>query len=344
MSEKIVVITTGGTIGSVISGSAVSVDPTGVIVRDEITKICRRRNLDVEVVASLNKHSEDLTPGDWGLIAQAIERSLNAGVRRVVVTHGTDTLAYTAAACSLLFANSEAKICLTGSYHALDAPESDGPLNLIGAFRCVASDEMPGGVYVSFRDSEKNNRSSIIQSGALKPMEFDGLVFEGVYGLRAASYSPKNGFESGGERDFLKLPCLGGAVPSREALTKASKNVLHIFAYPGINLSRIGVSNLSALVVTLYHSGTAHSLLQEGSLVDFVAENKVNFPTYLATFPSRYIEKPYESTVKLVRSGGFIVSDLQPHFVYCALVIGLAQGRSVDEMNDFLHEWCLCYE
>jgi L-asparaginase/Glu-tRNA(Gln) amidotransferase subunit D len=42
-----------------------------------------------------------------------VRQKLDEGVKRIVITHGTDTLAYTAAACGLLFGNSDARICLT---------------------------------------------------------------------------------------------------------------------------------------------------------------------------------------------------------------------------------------
>lgn len=341
MTEQIAVITTGGTIGSVISGEAVSVDPSGLIVHEEISKICRRRNLDVSVTAALNKHSEDLSVADWSMIAGAIKEKLDSGVKRIVVTHGTDTLAYSAAACGLLFAREDARICLTGSFHSLEEPNSDGPLNLIAAFRAVSSDELPNGVYVSFRATERNTQASIIPALLLKPMMFDGLCFEGVYGDRVAGYGPKSGFDLESIARPFHMPSLAARVPEGGAISNAASKIVQVIAYPGLNLGLLRTENLSAMIVSLYHSGTAYSLAEDGAFLDFLGKKPQSLPVFFATFPTRYIHKPYESTVRLARSGGVVICDLQPHVIFSYLTLAIAQGVKLQDIEHALTPWTL---
>ncbi len=125
MSEKIAVVTTGGTIGSLIEGRLLAIDRSGRILRDEIATVAAANNVDVEIVPSINKHSEDIEPDDWSTILHTVENCLAKGVKRIIITHGTDTLPYTAAAVDLLFGRADARICLTGSFYSLEHPRTD---------------------------------------------------------------------------------------------------------------------------------------------------------------------------------------------------------------------------
>lgn len=91
--------------------------------------------------------SADMAPPDWLRIARAtLERS--AGCDGVVVLHGTDTLAWTAAALSFLLAGIPTPVVLTGSQRPLAAPGTDAIDNLRLALRDAASG-LPG-VRVAF--------------------------------------------------------------------------------------------------------------------------------------------------------------------------------------------------
>ena len=63
--------------------------------------------------------------------------------RRVVITHGTDTMAYTAAALSYLIQGSPKPIVLTGAQRPIGFDSTDSKTNLADAFRCAAED-LPG--------------------------------------------------------------------------------------------------------------------------------------------------------------------------------------------------------
>lgn len=70
------------------------------------------------------------------------------GVQGVVVVHGTDTLAYTAAVASFLLTDLRMPVIFTGSQRALGENESDAPRNFRDAYR-LASTSKPG-VYIAF--------------------------------------------------------------------------------------------------------------------------------------------------------------------------------------------------
>ena len=102
---------------------------------------------EVDVQELMNLDSSNLQPEDWERMARAV-----AGAHErydgFVITHGTDTLAYTAAALHQMLRNLGKPVIITGSQLPLGAAGSDGPRNLRDAF-FVACEGVPG-VFVVF--------------------------------------------------------------------------------------------------------------------------------------------------------------------------------------------------
>ena len=137
-----------------------------------------------------------------------MEKVAGSGVSKVVITHGTDTLAYTGTALSLFFGQSkDARICLTGSFYSLEDPRTDAPLNLLTALRCVSSGKIPPGVYVAFPANEKNKVAMLRHAHTIKPMSFDGIAFHGAFGEYVATFEPKSGIQMA--RQAASEPDLG---------------------------------------------------------------------------------------------------------------------------------------
>ena len=84
--------------------------------------------------------SEDLTYSDWKKIAEAVQKELNAG-NGVVITHGTDTLHYTAAAMSFML-NTTKPVVLVGSQRSPDRGSSDAFMNLVCAVTAAAKSDI----------------------------------------------------------------------------------------------------------------------------------------------------------------------------------------------------------
>lgn len=83
--------------------------------------------------------SEDLSPREWVRIAQAVGKQLNSGVEGVIVTHGTDTLGYTAAALSFMLRELGKPVAIVGAQRSPDRASFDGALNLVCGARYAAS-------------------------------------------------------------------------------------------------------------------------------------------------------------------------------------------------------------
>ncbi|MBI2040814.1 MAG: Glu-tRNA(Gln) amidotransferase subunit GatD [DPANN group archaeon] len=77
--------------------------------------------------------SENMSHVEWQKIAVEVAKELNAGAEGVIVTHGTDTLHYTAAALSFMLKNLGKPVALVGGQRSSDRGSFDGALNLICA-------------------------------------------------------------------------------------------------------------------------------------------------------------------------------------------------------------------
>ena len=91
--------------------------------------------------------STNIQPEEWRRLARAADEALRA-CDGVVITHGTDTMAYTAAALTFMLRGLEKPVMLTGSQLPMGAPLSDAPGNLSLAIEACRQG-IPG-VYVCF--------------------------------------------------------------------------------------------------------------------------------------------------------------------------------------------------
>ncbi len=144
--KQILLIATGGTIASkpTMSGLKPSISPEELLSYvPEIAEVA-----SVGAVQPFNLDSTNVTPAHWLEIARIIEENY-AAYDGFVITHGTDTMAYTAAALSYLVQDSPKPIVLTGSQRSVYLRDTDARNNLADAFS-YCSDDGASGVHIVF--------------------------------------------------------------------------------------------------------------------------------------------------------------------------------------------------
>ena len=120
-------IATGGTIATTEDGTGLAPTMTGPELARQVPLLDTICELDF--VQPMNIDSTNMRPRDWLEIARAVRDAYDA-YDGFVILHGTDTMAYTAAALSYLIQDSEKPIVLTGSQQPMAAPFTDAKLNL----------------------------------------------------------------------------------------------------------------------------------------------------------------------------------------------------------------------
>jgi L-asparaginase len=86
--------------------------------------------VELDLVQLMNKDSTNMDPGDWTAIAYAISERMS-DYQGVLVTHGTDTMVFTAAALSFAFGRSlQIPIVITGSQLLIASFPTDAVFNM----------------------------------------------------------------------------------------------------------------------------------------------------------------------------------------------------------------------
>lgn len=138
MKKKILMIGTGGTIASkqTENGLAPGLSSEDILSYiPQVEEVC-----DVETLQVCNIDSTNVTPKHWTMLAQTIEEQYK-NYDGFVICHGTDTLAYTAAALSYMIQNSSKPIVITGAQKPINMDVTDAKTNLLDSFIYAADDE-----------------------------------------------------------------------------------------------------------------------------------------------------------------------------------------------------------
>ena len=168
--KKILFLTTGGTIAS--SESEEGLVPA--LTSEELIGYLGHHQQYAKIYCEdlLRLDSSNMQPEEWLLIAKRIYEVVPE-YDGIVLTHGTDTMAYTASALSFMLENLPIPVIVTGSQLPLQHPLSDGVDNIRCAFHAAMQDALTG-VYVCF------NRQLILGTRAVKVRTMHLNAFESV--------------------------------------------------------------------------------------------------------------------------------------------------------------------
>jgi glutamyl-tRNA(Gln) amidotransferase subunit D len=133
------IVSTGGTIASRIdyrTGSVTSQFDAGdiLVAIPELAKIANYRTVPLATILS-----ENMKPAIWQNLARAVYNEIKSGVSGVIITHGTDTMAFSAAAVSFMV-DTPVPIVFVGSQRSADRPSSDNAMNAVCAASAATSD------------------------------------------------------------------------------------------------------------------------------------------------------------------------------------------------------------
>lgn len=141
--KRILMVATGGTIASMPEADGTGLAPA--LTGEELAGyVPQARGLcDLDIVQPMNIDSTNMRPSDWKRIAATIMDAYD-DYDGFVVLHGTDTMAYTAAALSYLIQGSPKPIVLTGSQKPIHMDITDSKTNLWDSFAVACDGRLPG--------------------------------------------------------------------------------------------------------------------------------------------------------------------------------------------------------
>jgi len=139
--KNITVVIAGGTISSRVdyatgAVSALMKPENLLFLVPELSKIA---NIRIDYAFSVL--SENINAGHWKVLAKIVEKWLkDKSTDGIIITHGTDTLHYTASALSFILKNINKPVVLTYAQRSSDRPSTDAILNLKASAHVALSD------------------------------------------------------------------------------------------------------------------------------------------------------------------------------------------------------------
>lgn len=306
---KILLIMTGGTIGSAFDGGSIDVRPDG---RSAVVDRYTAEHSDVlfDTVNPLNILSERVSADDFNILAKALYDIDDSNYDGVIVTAGSDTLAYLSAFVGLVLGGCALPVMIVAANKILTAPDSNGYENFCCAVELIKRGLR--GVFVPYRNSDGVAYVHSATDLRQADLSEDFFSLHGAYGV----------YENG---SFVeKRPYIGQRLPAvfgRENLPHISDNVLLLTPYPMQDYTRINTDGVRAVLHTLYHSAT----LDSPRAVGFVRE--LDVPFFIASV--RAGQKPYATTKEIIEAGAVPLYDIAPECAYMKLLLACAQ----DEMS-----------
>ena len=214
--KKILLITTGGTIASEQTTEGLAPSLNGHEFSAFISSVAA--DYEVEIINLFQLDSSNIQPEEWQCIARTVTREY-INYDGIVLTHGTDTMAYTASVLSFMLRNIPIPVVLTGSQLPISHPLTDGIENLRCAFAMAASGK--AGVFVAF------DRKVMLGTRAVKVRTTAFDAFESVNCPYAATID-----SSGLKLNERVLPHVNGAFALEDHL---SNHVFLIKLTPGLD-------------------------------------------------------------------------------------------------------------
>jgi L-asparaginase len=256
--RAITVLHTGGTLGMVRGPGGAFVTEQGALATAlaELSELrdARMPRITVEEFDTL-LDSSDMQPSDWGTLAKRVAHAFAGGADGVVVLHGTDTMAYSAAALSFLLPELPGPVILTGSQLPLIELRSDGRDNLLSALLLAAT---PGwaevAVFFGGRLLRGNRTTKVSTSGfdAFDSPNLPALAQAGVNVVwQQALLRPAH--------PQARAQMVAAATQAAEALASAGE-VVALRLFPGMGhetLERLLRDPVRGVVLETYGSGNA---------------------------------------------------------------------------------------
>ena len=184
--KHILLLTTGGTIASRPGAEGLEPQPA-CLMEQELEQLRAFYTITVQDILCLD--SSNIRPEEWQLIARAVYAS-RGKCDGIVVSHGTDTMAYTASAVTFMLPGIDLPVVFTGSQLPLSDVLSDGPDNLRTAFAMAASG-MPG-VFLAFdRKVMLGCRAVKVRASGFAAFESVNARYAGVVSNRGLVLNPQ---------------------------------------------------------------------------------------------------------------------------------------------------------
>lgn len=334
--KHILLLSTGGTIGSTVQAGTIDTTSNAQL---KLLKLFEQQDahndLRFHCRQPLQLLSENLAPVVWQTLITAIEAEQLESYNGIIVTHGTDTLAYTACALSFYFHALKIPLLLVSSDYPLDDSRANGLANFSCAVEFIRQNPIAG-VFVPYRNPHK---IMLVHQGTRLTCSLQlSSDFFSVQNKPFMMFDNKQ-FMTLEKPRFTLYPPAKTQLPPVSLQARFDAPITMIKPYPGLDYRTVNLQQTDAVLHDLYHSGTACATIQWGeqySLIAFIQRCKAeNISVYLA--PAIYSEDAYQSTRQLIEYGAIVLWNLSIEAAFVKLLLAHSNFTKQQQIVDFMN-------
>lgn len=321
---KILVVLTGGTIGSKVEGKVIDVSSAAAYSLINLYEEQYGKDTEFEVIQPLNILSENLEPSHWEVLCNCLDHIDFNDYDGIIITHGTDTLSYTAAMMGYCYRNTNVPVILIASNYELQDERSNGLPNFYNAV-CFIKEKAAKGVFVLFQNDRKENVVYL----ATRIMEADTYLDQfSSYGRVDFGTMVDGHFVPTDHEQNPDLSDLNTPKEKVVSIKGFQKNILMIHPYPGLDYSKIVIDeSVGAVLHCLYHSATACSSVGKYSAVEFIRNcKKKGVETYVSSFKQE-TNGLYATSIDVLEAGAIPLVNISTEAAFTKLMVAYNQNE-----------------
>jgi len=323
------IISTGGTIAS-------SVDyRTGAVTsKFEISEILSlipglNQMAHFRSIRLSNILSENMTVTIWQQMAQAVYDEIQAGAKGIIITHGTDTMAYSAAALSFML-KTTVPIVFVGSQRSADRPSSDNVMNMLCATKVAL--EGPKEVMIVMHASTNDDRCAIHRGVRVRKMHTscrDAFQSIGTLPLGYVSYP---------ELEITFSKPIPPSPPQDCELSLAMEEICGlVYYYPGASTDVLDAyQNYKGLIIA--GTGLGHCSTQWVLRLAEMCRSGMMIVMVSQCLNGNVCDRVYDTGRDLLSAGVIEGGDMLPEAALVKLMWVLAHASSHDEAVDMMQK------
>ena len=331
-------VATGGTI-------AARVDyKTGGVVADftaedfllsfpEIAELANLRLLQTSNIAS-----EDMMPEYWVRAAEGIVKMIRSGVDGVVVTHGTDTMHYTAAFLSFALQNVPVPVVLVGAQRSSDRPSSDAAINLLNAINVAVNSDLAGTFIVMHESMDDKyctihpgtrarkmhtSRRDTFKTIGDKPVGRSFVLAKAGHVIEERIEIWRDEFRKRGRKGF-------------KPIIKVNPNAFLLKVFPGLRKDMFEKILLEHDGVIIEGTGLGQVRYELAPIIGEATESGVFVGVTPQPLFGRVHPHVYAAAVKMAENGAVFLEDMPPETALVKLMWALGQTKDREKIKEIM--------
>lgn len=313
---KILVVFTGGTIGSSVCGKTANVDES---MQNRLLEMYGNKDgIDFVCDSPLNILSENLTAQTLSRIANymlSVDYDIYDGV---IVTHGSDTLAYTSALLGTILSWVKKPVVITAADYVLDCPQSNGIANFrasvdfingsygnCGVFTVWKNSCEDVSVYISTRLNDADGYNDSFSSWGGVPF---GKIRHGVFSRIDNTVNP------------IKTKPNNTLYFLRNRKIFLNNDVLLLQSHPGLDFNAVILDGKKSVLVAMYHSATVCVNGENTSFLSFAEKcERKNIAVYVCS--AKVTEYTYISANKMLAKNVIPLYNINVYTAYIKIML-----------------------